>query len=372
MKTVRVTVTEGGRSRVIEAAEGQRLYDVLRAHDVYLTAPCGGRGTCGKCAVLVNGRPEQSCRYLVHSDIAVTMPERRRAEILHQAGELRRVANDCGLAPDRSGKGLVSTIEGAQRAIPADPSRMYGIAVDIGTTTVVVYLEDLRTHATRDVESFLNPQARHGHDVISRIHFAMEQADGLGRLRDEIRFGISAASRALCERNGLDPSCICKAVIAGNNTMLHLFAGVDPSPIAAAPYTPRFTARQVLRGDEAGLAMNPAGVVVLLPSVSAYVGADITAGIASTDLRERDDHSLFVDIGTNGEMALGNRTQLCCCSTAAGPAFEGATIRCGTGGVAGAIAHYAEGALETIDDLPPIGICGSGVLDIAAELRRAG
>lgn len=371
---VRVTLAAAGGMREVTARQGQLLLDVLRVHGVEVPAACGGRGTCGKCGVEVDGLGRVlSCRYALRHDITVRVPVSSRAAILHDAVGLRHVERDCGLSRGEDGA-VVSAIPGAERTITRVPgsSHVYGIAVDIGTTTVVVYLEDLLNGETGDVVSFVNPQAVYGHDVVSRIHYTMEHEDGLATLRKAIVGAVNRAVEQLCSRNGIGPDAICKAAVVGNTTMLHLFAGVDPSSIAAAPYTPQFVDRTLLTVRQSGLALNPDAVVIMLPSVSGYVGADITAGIAATELQDSDAYSLFVDIGTNGEMALGNSRVLYCCSTAAGPAFEGATIACGTGGVQGAIARYAGGTYETVGGALPAGICGSGILDITADLRAGG
>ncbi len=373
-ETVRVTVRTADGVRVVETRQGTLLLDALRDNGVHIVSPCGGRGTCGKCAVVVEGQGRVlSCGFVLERDITLELPSAQRAEILRDAGALKAVLNDSGIVvrPDSS---VASVISGAERVIAESPaaSGIYGVAIDIGTTTVVVYLEDLERYETIDVESFVNPQTTYGHDVVSRIHHCMEREDGLERLQRTVREAIRTAIGALCRRNGIDPLSLYKATVVGNPTMLHLFMGVDPSPIAAAPYTPRFVEQKRIKGRESAMGIHPDAVVVVLPSVSGYVGADITAGIAATDMLERDDYTLFVDIGTNGEMALGKRGELQCCSTAAGPAFEGATISCGIGGVDGAISYFEAGRYRTIGQRPPIGICGSGILDITAELRSNG
>ncbi len=371
---VRVTIHTTEGTKTVEAERGTLLLETLHGAGAVVATPCGGRGTCGKCAVVVEdvGRV-LSCRFAVEQDMEVHVPSSRRAEILRTAGALKPVANECGVMVDENGA-VVSTIPGAERVIApsASSQAIYGIAIDIGTTTVVVYLEDLVRYESVDVESFVNPQTKHGHDVVSRIHHTMEHENGLDTLQGAIRDAIHETVHWLCARNGIVPDSVYKATVVGNTTMLHLFMGEDPSPIAAAPYTPRFVEQKVLDGEQAQIGIHRQGGVLVLPSVSAYVGADITAGIAATDMLDRDDHTLFVDIGTNGEMALGNRHSLHCCSTAAGPAFEGATIRCGIGGVEGAISSYDGGEYCTIGALPPVGICGSGILDIAAALRANG
>ena len=234
---------------------------------------------------------------------------------------------------------------------------------------MVVYLEDLLTYSTVDVATFINPQTLYGHDVVSRIQYSREQKNGLSELRTSLIEAINLSIVKLCHRNQIENQHIYKATVVGNTTMLHLFLDVDPSSIAFAPYTPQFIEEKMISGEESSLAIHEKGLVRVLPSVSAYIGADITAGIASTDVADNGDYTLFVDIGTNGEMALGKQGNLYCCSTAAGPAFEGANISCGIGGVEGAISEYKNGIYKTIGDKPPKGICGSGLLDIVAELR---
>lgn len=250
--------------------------------------------------------------------------------------------------------------------------QLYGAAIDIGTTTVAVFLENLTTGKAAGVESFVNPQAAYGHDVISRIRHAMNDPQGLSTLRMAVVEGINEALNALCRGAGVSHEAIIKASVAGNPTMLHLFCGVDPSSIARAPYSPVFTKAQLKRGGECGLSMNRGGAVLVLPSISGFVGADVVAGIAATPVTGSPAFSLYLDIGTNGEMALGNREGLFCCSSAAGPAFEGATIRCGMGAVEGAICSFKNGRYKTIGGRLPVGICGSGIVDIVAHLLSAG
>jgi len=168
------------------------------------------------------------------------------------------------------------------------------------------------------------------------------------------------------EFSGISAGDIVKLSVAGNTTMLHLLLGVDPLSIAMAPFTPKFTEAQRLEGKDLNLNMHPQGEVRLLPSVSAYVGADIVAGLASIKPSESRKNYLFLDIGTNGEIALVTSELIFCCSSAAGPAFEGARISCGMGGLEGAISAYDKNGYTVIGDVRPIGICGSGLIDIVA------
>ena len=255
-------------------------------------------------------------------------------------------------------------------------NKQYGIAVDIGTTTVVCYFVDLTTGKQLDVVSRLNAQKSYGGDVISRIAYATDNVDGLKRLQKEITGQLEDMIKSLAKKNKIDLINIYNITVAANTTMLHLLAGLNPEHIAAAPFTPVATGQMIYLASELGIDINPACRVFMLPSISGYVGADIVAGILSTGMDQREDLSLLIDIGTNGEMVLGNNKGLISCSTAAGPAFEGANIRNGVGGVAGAIntIHLEDGDIQytTILNMPPIGICGSGIVDGLAVLLDAG
>lgn len=374
---VTITVKEGEVRSQLEAAGGMRLLDILRQYGKGIAAPCGGRGTCGKCRVEIAGEGSQlACQYAVEHDIEVVLPEARRAAILHDSTlDIPPTEYDAGLR-------TVALHDGGARLYYRDiplcvfgaghAPTVYGAAVDIGTTTTVIYLADLTTHTAIDVESFVNPQTQYGYDVVSRIQYATQSVGGLDELRGLVVRMLSEKLVTMCSRHGVDPMRVVKMAVVGNPTMLHILAGVPPASIATAPYTPVFTERKTLSAGDIGVGMCPEGAVVLLPSVSGYVGADIVAGIATTALRHSDTPALFIDIGTNGEMALGNRHELWCCSTAAGPAFEGANIWCGVGGVRGAISRYSAEGYRTIGDSEPVGICGSGLIDIVAYLLDNG
>jgi uncharacterized 2Fe-2S/4Fe-4S cluster protein (DUF4445 family) len=271
---------------------------------------------------------------------------------------------------------LTSCGETAVAAEPGDTrSSAYGIAVDIGTTTVVSYLLDLVSGRVIDAVSGLNHQKVFGGDVISRIDFSFNAEGGLGRLSRKITEQLAAMAKELLERNSLSLSRLYSYVIAGNTTMIHLFAGIDPRNIAASPFIPVCTDLMTLEAEAVGLP-GEAATVFVLPSMAGYVGADIVAGILSTGLAESEDLCLLLDIGTNGEIVLGSRDGLLSCSTAAGPAFEGANISRGVGGIAGAVNTVAfdgaELSVTTIGNEKAIGICGSGIIDAAAILVRTG
>ena len=260
---------------------------------------------------------------------------------------------------------------------PGDTThRHYGAAVDIGTTTVVVYLIDLNTGKQIDVVSALNAQKSFGGDVISRIRHTLQVSEGLTRLHEKIISQLNDMVQRLAEKNAIAMENIYSVFIAGNTTMMHLLTALPPKNIASAPFIPVSTQKQLWRAKELGLKINDGCMVGLFPAISGYVGGDIVAAIQSSGMSQRDALSLLIDIGTNGEIALGNKERIICCSTAAGPAFEGAHIRNGVGGIAGAInrVYVENGHLQytTIADQQPIGICGSGLVDIVSLLIRSG
>lgn len=254
-------------------------------------------------------------------------------------------------------------------------SRHFGIAVDVGTTTVVAYLVSLTGGEVIDTVSGLNTQKAFGGDVISRIEYVMREADGMAAIQVRIRSQIEDMSRELLQKNRLEGVDISVMAVAGNTTMMHLFTGLNPEAIASAPFIPVSLSEEIVPAAELGFKTLRCPVL-LLPSLSGYVGADISAGIVASGILEREKLNLLVDFGTNGEIVLGNREQLFTCSTAAGPAFEGAHISRGMGGVTGAInsVYLEEGELfcTTIGGKKPRGICGSGIFDIAALLISTG
>ena len=251
----------------------------------------------------------------------------------------------------------------------------YAIAIDIGTTTIAAYLLNSNTGETLDTISGLNSQKIFGADVISRIEYIMQGDGKLELLQEKILTQIGDLCVSLVERNKIDKESIYSITLAGNTTMLHLFYGIDPSGIAVAPFIPGFLgAMYIPSSDFKEFPLNC--YIYSLPSISGYVGADIVSGILATNMHEREELSLLIDIGTNGEIVLGNKDKLFCCSTAAGPAFEGAHITCGLGGITGAVdsAVFENDIIKisTIGNEKALGICGSGIIDIVAVLLKSG
>ncbi|MFQ5795700.1 MAG: ASKHA domain-containing protein [Candidatus Bipolaricaulia bacterium] len=259
---------------------------------------------------------------------------------------------------------------------PEDTSAdSYGVAFDIGTTTIAGYLLNLNTGEELGVRSGMNPQRSYGADVIARIKHVHDHGDkGLRKLRGKVLSAVNSIIQKLCDETGITPGNIYQATFAGNPTMTHLFIGADPSYIDHSPYIPATRDRNEFTGVELGVKMNPAGRVLILPNVSGYVGGDITAGMLATDLHHAEGLMLLVDIGTNCEITLGNRERIVSCSSPAGPALEGAKIEQGMTAHPGAISHVVIDPdavhLETIDDAKPIGICGTGLVDIVGQLWK--
>lgn len=251
-----------------------------------------------------------------------------------------------------------------------DRPRACGVAVDIGTTTVVAYVLDLTLGRTVATAAAYNQQGRHGADVISRIEFSNTRPDGLAELRDLVVGTINSVISQALARGGYGPEEVYEVTVVGNTAMNHLFLGLDPRYLAQAPYVPVSARALELRPDEARLHMHPQGRVFCLPVIAGFVGADTVGMILATEIVERSTPTMAVDIGTNGEVALWSGERLLVASCAAGPAFEGVQIEFGMRAGPGAIEHvWAEDGdlrLQTIDDAPAAGICGSGLFDAMA------
>ena len=274
----------------------------------------------------------------------------------------------------------VTAVLGGDRLIAVEPGdtreESYGVAMDLGTTTVVGTLMNLKTGMAEAVRSTLNGQAPFGADVISRISHGMQGDEAKTELRDAVLRTINTILSELYESAGVGRDRVYELVIVGNATMLHLLLGIDATPISMMPFTPAFTDPLYVPALDAGIDIHAGGYVQTLPVVGAYVGADIVAGIMATGLAREDKMRVFVDVGTNGEIVLGSLKRVLCTAAPAGPAFEGSQIRCGMRATEGAIegvtlTDHVE--LQVIGgDIAPRGICGSGLVDTVAQLRLAG
>ena len=385
----------------IDVENGSSLLDAARRGRIRLDAPCNGAGTCGKCKVrldehargnarIVGGNKLTDadardgwvllCTTLVEGDLALDLPvgAERGLQILEHGQQIdlplepwiaKRHRAERNITEVRSGLTVLAEETGDTT------TWTYGVAVDIGSTTLVASLIDLGTGSQVGSASALNPQARHAQDVLSRIKMG-STPEGLALLNDEVIAEINGLIRILAIEARIPRRRIYEVVVAGNTCILHLAARVDPEPLGRYPYTPSLMGDRHFSAKALGLSISPFGLVYFPPVVSGFVGADITAGMLSASLAEAEGVTLFVDIGTNGEMVLARDGRLQATSTAAGPAFEGMNIACGMRAARGAIerVNFAGGevSVQTIDDAPPVGLCGSGLLDAVAELASHG
>jgi uncharacterized 2Fe-2S/4Fe-4S cluster protein (DUF4445 family) len=260
---------------------------------------------------------------------------------------------------------------------PGDTTeQLYGISFDIGTTTIVGSLIDLNSATIIAVAAATNPQNIYGADVISRITHASQSEEGLRQLQDKIIEAANQIIKDLLRQTKVARDRVYEIVAVGNTTMSHLFLGIDPTNLAPAPFIPAFSRALIVEAAELGLNINPGGLVTFLPNIAGYVGSDTLGVILATEMDLSRNTCAAIDIGTNGELVLKAKGKIMACSTAAGPAFEGAQIKQGMRAAAGAIesVSYVDGDLrmEMIDNAPACGICGSGLIDAAAALLDAG
>ena len=341
------TVTVPSKNIVISANEGANLLSVLTAAGLMVSAPCGGYGTCGKCRVLVDGVEQLSCQTIIDRDMVVTLPEAERTTVL---------------------------TDGIDAEISMNPLKEgYLLAVDIGTTTVACYLLDGVTGQELANVSMLNPQAPFGADVISRIQAARKGK--MQQLTDGIRKCLTELTWNVCREANIHPEQIGVVSIVGNPAMQQLFMGMPTDNLAAVPFEPVLTERKTVPATDY-LPVCENALLLVVPDISGYVGADTMSCVLATRQYKAEEMTLLVDIGTNGEMVLGSKDRLIACSTAAGPALEGANIHFGMRGAPGAIDHVwledAEIKCSVIDGGKAKGICGSGLIDAVAALLDAG
>lgn len=338
-----VTIENDGRTFSVPA--GTVLLDVLQTHDLHPDAPCGGVGKCKKCTVTVNGQQVLSCQTVVDQNMTVALPKEQKAEILTDSLSV---------------------------AVTPDGTCEYALAFDLGTTTVVAYLLDGHSGALAAQASCMNPQSQFGADVISRIQYAMD--GGAEALSSTIRSALVKLTREVSEKAGIASTQIGIASLVGNTAMHHLLLGIDPKPLTVPPYMPNVFEALTLKGADY-LPIGEDAVLRILPNIAGFVGADTVGCMLSTRFDKLEELTLMIDIGTNGEMVLGDKNRRIACSTAAGPAFEGAKIQCGMRGAPGAIdkVFLQDGKVSyhVIGEEKAVGICGSGLLDLVATLLRS-
>lgn len=397
----RVTFYPEGKS--VEVKRGTTIMQAARAAGVVIEVPCNGTGTCGKCKVKLDtsslknviigkhGSVSEeevktglvmSCQALIEGDLRVELADQQKNESLKIINQ-----GECFTLDIRStihkvhydDKGFTE-VYGDGQLLGVEPGNTqdhkYGIVVDIGTTTVVVSLTDLEDGRELGFVSALNPQAVHAQDVLSRINIASE-VPGLHLMYEGVTREINRLISQVAREAEVSTDNIYEVIYSGNTCMLHLAVGLNPVSLGKYPYVPELKGAIILRAADHNLSVSPFGRIYLPPIISAYLGADITSGVLAAQLHQKQGVTLFVDIGTNGEMVLGKDGALTATSTAAGPAFEGMNISQGMRASDGAIEFFQiqedDGiSVKTIGDMEAMGICGSGLLDIVGELAAAG
>jgi uncharacterized 2Fe-2S/4Fe-4S cluster protein (DUF4445 family) len=330
-------------------------------------------------------RPAVRKRYLELAEPSladqVTDLERVLAELtdLGQAADLAVLRNLGGTL--RASDFKVTAVVADETLIAVEPGdttgRVFGLAFDLGTTTVVATLLDLTTGTPVAVESMLNKQQPFGADVIARISATMLDPAARDRLRQLAQETLAELATAACQAGGVAPDEVYEVALAGNATMVHLVLGIDPEPLGVAPFILSTRLLPEVRAHDLGVPAHPQARAVVFPAFGAYVGGDITAGLLASGMDRDPRIRLFIDIGTNCEIVLGGRDWLLATAAPAGPAFEGASIRCGMRAADGAIEAVeitGDGDLKltVIGDTDPAGLCGSGLVDAVAALAEAG
>lgn len=411
--------------------KGTLLSDIIRAQNGKFPFPCNGRGTCGKCRVKAKGQlsepslfeqtalsPEDlasfvrlACQTHIFGPVELTFTIQEESQyILHQAvyefagpadsiwkgysletppviswetisrqlppdieptlKALRQVGELNSLVKQV----VVETLQNRAVAIHTVKMGRYGVAVDIGTTTLAAYLADLEDGRVIATSSAYNPQSSYGADVISRIGYSSVK-DGLAILHRELIKAINGLIRQLTAKSAVSVTEIMIVNVVGNSSMIHFLLNVSPAGLGKAPFEPIFVSPQRHSAAELGIAAHPDGLLTVLPAIGGFVGSDISAGVLTCRMQP-DKTELLIDIGTNGEVVLAGKGRMLACSTAAGPAFEGANIACGMLAGPGAIIDLAfdgeEINLTTLDGQPARGLCGTGLVRVIVELLRRG
>ena len=383
-------------------------------------APCGGAGKCGKCLVKVDDKVVKACQTYVERDIVVDtlssnegqtailtdgyfrdvefkpdlkqkkiklekpLPGEKKSDWERLLSQLNINVCECtvnfALAEELYNKRMENAdwyaiyTDHEVFSLNKEEQIVTFAAFDIGTTTIAGYLLDSQNGDVLAIRSMMNPQTQYGADVISRANYALENSvEDLSRF---VRKALDDMLGEMCDDAKISRKNIYQVSIVGNTCMHHLFLGISPASLVHAPYTPVISQEVEVLASKYDININPDGKLLILPNLAGYVGADTCGCILTLRPDKTDKLTLMIDIGTNGEIVLGNKDSLYCCSTAAGPAFEGAKIECGMRGSTGAIdhVHFVDDKWEytTIDNALASGICGSGLIDLVAELCRNG
>lgn len=431
----KITVQPSGK--VYEYEVGGTLLEILLAQKIFVDNPCNGKGVCGKCRVrILNGNlsePKEtelkllkeeelasgvrlSCLVKPEGDLEVELMQKERKHEVLTSGYVPEFEFDVDIKKsvinihkptledqtpyedqikEQVGRELCFETLKAAKFVPGETTVvmhgndviqiesgnttdvLYGVAIDIGTTTVVCTLIDMLTGKELAHASMINAQKHFGLDVLTRITYELEHPeDGVEKLQKAIVDSINDMIVDVCRQAGIQKEHIYEISVGANCTMMHTLLGVDAVSIGKAPYAPMFVRAKDIKASSIGIQAAEGARLYCLPSVSSYIGADIVAGAYVCQLKEEEGNVLFIDIGTNGEIVLSNKGRLLCCSCAAGPALEGMNISSGMRAAEGAIEDVEiteEGIkLKVIGDEEPIGVCGSGILAVVKELLRVG
>ena len=424
--------------KIIEFEEGKNLKDILIDKKVFIDNACNGKGLCGKCKIklIYGGLGELSkteekllteeeikdnirlaCLVKPNSDIKIELLQRERKHIVLSSGYMPKfqaepsirkklihlekptLENQIALEDeilkqlniDKLDWKLLKTINKEDEKITAafnneelillekndTTDKIYGVVIDIGTTTVVTSLVDMNSGEELSIESIINPQKQYGLDVLTRIAYELENKEnGIENLQKSIVNAINNMIEKMCKKAKVDLENIYEISVSANCTMMHMLLGIDATSIAKPPFAPIFINSKNILAKDIGLVGSSESRLYCLPSVSSYIGSDIVAGAYVCGLEKTKDSVLFIDIGTNGEIVLSNKGKLLSCSCAAGPALEGMNISCGMRAANGAIEdvhiNEKENEIKVIGDDQPVGICGSGILAVVNELIRTG
>lgn len=332
MPTIKIVSPKN--EKLITVEKGTLLMDVLKENNTAVEHLCGGIGLCKKCAVLVNGKQELSCKYVVQDDITVEEMDKNQISSFSGVEETGRTGkNNC-------------------------------LCLDIGTTTLALALVSLDDFSATKVITATNPQRAFGADVISRIDYSMK--NGQQKLHEAIILCINEMIAEILTTHNVER--IENMFVAGNTTMLHLLFNVDPSSMGQSPYTPTFIESKTETGESLGI--KNVEKITSLKNISAFVGADIVSGLGFIGNPNENKYNFLIDLGTNAEVVLFSKDIMLCTAAAAGPCFEGANIECGMSATRGAITQYDKNGYKTIGDKEPEGICGTGLIDIVAYLIK--
>ena len=422
----------------VEIEKGQTILDAIRKSGLRITSPCGGKGVCGKCLIrildatgkypitdaertLVPGEDLEegfrlACQVVPDESVSISVPEESREmtlELLLKHASIKPIeklaltTSIIELPANPTKEMILDELEGYGSAPRIDlfredeydeilslskvrlwfdggqivsvgsaNRRRFGVAIDIGSTTMVAYGFDILNQKIVSAEAMTNPQRQYGEDVMSRIEFSMRSPEQKRLLEKVVRNGVSEMTQRIASKHGIAMKDILRIVVVGNTAMHHLFFGFDVTRLGKVPFLPETKERVEMSGMAIGLKGLESAKVIAPPLIAGFVGADLVAVLLATDLIESSIPTAVIDIGTNAEIALASEGRLLCCSSAAGPAFEGGNISHGMRATDGAICRiWSEASIlkwDTIGGVPPIGLCGSGLIDFVAEGLRLG